>query len=531
MVHDMKIENINITQTLERARKMLVEAKDVPPSIKIMMELLIMIIGLFIERATKNSSNSSIPPSADPNRTKGKKNDEDQKSDKEETTGADETKKAPKKKKGGQVGHEGTTLTSVENPDEIIVLKIDPSLLPEGVELKEVGHEARQVVKLEFKRLVVEYRAQILEDEEKNQYKAEFPSFLVQSIQYGASVKAHSVYMSVSQLIPYARIQDYFTNEVKIPLSTGTIYNFNKEAYNLLQKLGFDKIAKEHLIASECIHVDETGTNINSKKHWIHTASDGFWTHLVPHKNRGRIAIEEIGIIPNFKGFLVHDHYKPYYTYEKCTHVLCNAHHLRELQGVIDNHSHVWAKEMQDFLCEINTAVEKAGGFVNKERGDEFRKKFREILIKGDGESPRILGDPLIKKRGRVPQPKHRNLLERLREYEDDTLRFMETACAPFTNNLGERNLRMQKVQQKISGCFRSTEGAIMFCLNRSYLMTCLNHGITATEALEILFNGKLPDFCYVPVKVMEESKETMIVEKTEENNEVQAETEVALAA
>lgn len=479
----MKIENIDVRKTLDKAKKLLTKEKTISPAFKVVFEILLLIITLMAERLSKNSSNSSKPPSSDPNRDKNKNKNKN---------------KENQKKPGGQNGHVGCNLSMVENPDEIVDLKIKPKSLPLGKTFKDAGFEKRQVINIKFSKIVIEYRAQILEDEEGNQYTATFPDSVTQPIQYGKSVKSHSVYMSQFQLIPYHRIQDYFTNELKMPISTGSLFNFNKQAYNRLAE--FEEITKRKLIASEMNHADETGINIGGKRYWLHTACNALWTHFFPHEKRGKVAMDDIGILPHFKGVLVHDHLKAYYTYTSCLHALCNGHHLRELQAVIDNNGHVWAKNMQDFLNETNEAVIKAGGFVIKATADQYREKYREILLEGDKESPPPVPDPTIKKRGRIKKEKHRNLLERLRDYENDVLRFMETSYVPFTNNPGENDLRMTKVQQKISGCFRSWEGAKIFCRIRGYLLTCQKQGVTATEALDILFSGKLPAFCYQDV-------------------------------
>ena len=201
--------------------------------------------------------------------------------------------------------------------------------------------------------------------------------------------------------------------------------------------------------------------------------------------------MDAIGIISNFSGILCHNHWKPYYNYS-CQHALCNAHHIRELERAIDQDDQKWAVEMKDFLIESNKQVIEAGGALSEEV-KEYRKNYRNILEKADIECPapaKIAG-----KRGRTKKSKSRNLLERFRDYENDVLRFMENNQVPFTNNLGENDLRMIKVQQKISGCFRSLEGAYIFCRLRSYLSTCRKHGMKTSEGLKVLFEGKLPNF------------------------------------
>ena len=205
------------------------------------------------------------------------------------------------------------------------------------------------------------------------------------------------------------------------------------------------------------------------------------------------VAMNEMGVLPDFEGILCHDHWKPYYTYD-CTHALCNAHHLRELERAWEQDEQKWAKQMKTLLEEINSEVLDAGGVLDIKKSREFRESYKKLLKLADIECP----EPPPKKkgkRGRVKKSKSRNLLERLRDFEDDVLRFMETDYVPFTNNLGERDIRMTKVQQKISGCFRSIGGAQIFCRVRSYLSTCRKHGVSSSHALACLFKGTLPDF------------------------------------
>lgn len=469
----MKIENIDIGDTVEKARKMLLAEKDISPALKLMFEMLLTIIDIFFRRVATNSKNSSKAPAADQNRKK-----------KPKTTD---------KKAGGQNGHVGKTLEFSKNPDEVIEIKLDKKSLPKG-KYTEIGYDARQVINVKISRCITEYRAQILQNERGKKFTAIFPEQVKQKIQYGASLKAHSVYMSVFQMIPYNRIADHFSDQMKIPLSMGSIYNFNQEAYDRLEI--FESIVKKELIKSKRINADETGINIGGKRKWLHTACNDLWAHYYPHDKRGSEAMDEIGILPNFSGVLCHDHWSSYYKYQ-CIHSLCNAHHLRELEHVVEFDKHKWAKEMQDLLCEINDAVCFAGGKVDAIEAEKYRIRYRAILTAGDLESPApqvTEGSP--KKRGRIKKAKHRNLLERLRNFENDVLRFMEDDFVPFTNNIAENALRMIKVQQKISGCFRSMEGAKIFCRIRSYLVTCQKHGISPTDALNTLFEGKLPDFC-----------------------------------
>lgn len=383
------------------------------------------------------------------------------------------------------------TLKKVDEPDKIEVVKLDRRKLPPG-KYKETGYESRQVFDIDISRIVTEYQAEILEDSKGTQFVAPFPKGVTKAVQYGTSLKAHSVYMSQFQLIPYKRIQGYFREQLGIPVSEGSIYNFNQEAYGLLAT--FEEKVKTKLAGSDLLHVDETGINMNGDRRWLHCTSNSSWTYFFPHEKRGTDAMNAVGILPKFRGILCHDHWKPYYKYD-CTHALCNAHHLRELTGVWEEDKQPWAKDAKSLLEEMNRAVNDAGGLLEAGESEKYRQRYRSILKNAEAECPAPDETNRKGKRGRVKRTKARNLLERLIEYEDDALRFMDNKIVPFTNNLGENDIRMTKVQQKISGCFRSMEGAKIFCRIRSYLSTCRKQWVSSSLALEILFRAELPDF------------------------------------
>lgn len=470
----MKIDNIDVHETLEKAQEQLKKEKNLSPSFRTLLEVLFMVITLLINRLTLNSKNSSKPPSSDPHcdkKPKGKSN----------------------KPRGGQNEHVGTTLMRVAEPDEIVELPVDRDQLPQG-DYCDIGYDARQVIHLRISRHVIEYRAQIIQNINGKKWTAAFPANVTRPIQYGADLKAHAVYLSQYQLLPYNRVEQYFRYEVFIAISQGSLYRFNQEAYQTLYR--FDTWVKIKLAHSTLLHADETGININGKLHWLHAAINEKYTYFYPHENRGNKATEAIGILSNFKGTLCHDHWKPYFYYE-CTHSLCNAHHLRELERAFEQDHQQWAKAMQVLLCEMNNATNANGGTVDEVAIDGYYQRYQAILEDAQKECPA----PVIengegkKKRGRVKRSKARNLLERLINFQQETLRFMKELDVPFTNNLAERHIRMTKVHQKISGCFRSMDGAYIFCRIRSYLSTCQKHDISATEALNLLFEAKTPQF------------------------------------
>ena len=470
------VEGINIENALSNVRQQLDQDPSMSPALRASIEMLILVVSLLANRFNLNSNNSSKPPSSDPNRLKPTR----QKSD---------------RKRGGQNGHVGTTLKPFDDPDFIETLCIDRRILPKG-QYQDEGFETRQVVDIDIARIVTEYRAQVLVNEQGQRFVAAFPDSVTRPIQYGHQIKAHAVYLSQFQLLPYQRIQDYFQDQLGIPVSTGSIVNFNTQAARYIVESGAASLIQQKLQISDVLHVDETGINIDGARHWLHCASSPQWTHYSAHPKRGSEAMQVAGIIPQFRGVLCHDHWKPYYTYDQCQHALCNAHHLRELERAFEQDQQVWARKMQVLLKAINQAVIEQGGLLSTELTLKYRNKYRYLLKQGDIECPAPdEGERKSGQRGRLKRTKSRCLLERLRQYEADVLRFMTVASVPFTNNLGENDIRMTKVQQKISGCFRSMDGAASFCLIRGYLSTCRKHQVSASDALRGLYSGQLPSF------------------------------------
>lgn len=243
------------------------------------------------------------------------------------------------------------------------------------------------------------------------------------------------------------------------------------------------------------LYVDETGVNINGKRRWLHCASPLTWTYFHAHDKRGKEAMDAAEILPCFTGILCHDHWQPYYRYILCEHSLCNAHHLRQLERAWEQDKQKWANEMRALLTKLCQDVKDYDGKLTPESAHVAREQYREILFEGDKECPPPNEeDRPAGQRGRLKRSKARALLERLREFENDALRFIEIKDVPFTNNQGENDIRMTKVHQKISGCFRSQNGADMFCLLRSYISSCRKQDVSASEALRLLFKGRLPD-------------------------------------
>lgn len=470
----MTVENINVEAAIKLVKDLVADEKDLSPALKASLEVLLLLVTILANRLGLNSKNSSKPPSSDPNIKK-------------------EPKEPGARKPGGQHGHIGVTLKPVSDPDLVKVITVDRSTLPKGDYLP-VGYESRQVVDLDISTFVTEWRAEVLEDQNGKRYVAPFPKDVTRPAQYGIGVKTNAVYMSQYQLIPYNRIEDHFLDQMGIAVSAGTINNFNKDAFERLEF--FEAWVKNQLSSSPLIHSDETGINIGGTRRWLHNVSNDSFTCFYPHPKRGCEAMDEMGMLPTYQGIICHDHWKPYFRYGGL-HALCNAHHLRELERAVEQDNQKWAEHMIVLLKEINKATHEAGGRLEMAESDRYRKRYRELLQEAEQECP-APDETEKKKKGKTARSRARNLLERLRDFENETLRFMVDEKVPFSNNQAENDLRMTKVQQKISGCFRSMEGAKIFCRIRSYILTCRKQGVTASEALRLLFQGQWPEFMNV---------------------------------
>jgi len=424
----------------------------------------------------KNSHNSSKPPSTD-NFIKPKSQ-----------------RRRSGKSPGGQKGHPGHTLKMVENPDHILPYQV--SICKGcGRSLEKVptsGYEKRQVFDLPpIKVETTEHRT-----EKKlcpycgHLNKALFPEEVKQPVQYGPHLKAIAIYLSQYQLLPYERMSDLFSDLFNHQLSQATLINANKRCYEILEPVQ-EKI-KEEIIASPVVHFDETGLHIKGKREWLHVASTKTFTFYAAHAKRGSEATNEIGILPKFQGTAVHDFWKPYFKY-LCRHALCNAHHLRDLTGILEQDKQEWPQDMIDLLCEIKKIVDENRATTDKldpEKIKSFEERYEQIIEKGLAENPLPKLQNQVKKRGRKKQSKAKNFLDRLKEYCRETLAFMYDFTIPFDNNQAERDIRMMKVQQKISGTFRSTQGAKTFCCIRGYISTVRKNSISVISAIEAALKG-----------------------------------------
>ena len=410
------------------------------------------------------------------------------------------------KSPGGQKGHRGHHLRQVETPDEVLIHAVEcceqcqNDLRGQPAELP----ERRQVMDLPPKRLwITEHRV-----EEKqcprcfHLTRAPFPTSVKAPAQYGTSIQTLATYLVQGQSVPYARASQLLQELLGVQLSAGSIATFVTTGHQQLAEV--ETQLKAALVKSNVIHQDETGLRVGKTGWWVHVCSTARLTHYAAHPNRGRKALDAIGIAPQFRGTSVHDGLKSYQGY-RFTQAWCNVHHLRELTFVEEELKQAWARKMKELLLLMKAEVEQA-----KALGQHaldilvlagFLRRYDEILAEGylanPPPAPPKKSEQGKRKPGRAKQSPARNLLDRLSQGKWMVLRFLHDFAVPFDNNQAERDLRMIKVQQKVSGCFRTEQGVVMFCRIRSYLSTLRKQGIDLFSALEHTFLGHpvLPAF------------------------------------
>ena len=432
-----------------------------------------------LERSQKKDShNSHLPPSSDRFVKKTKS-----------------LRRASGKKPGGQVGHEGNTLYQVSNPDEIIVHEVSVCPICQH-DLKHVPAqviERRQELDIPPKRVVIrEHQAeQKICPHCQAVTCASFPQGITAPVQYSPAFAAIGVYLTMQQLLPYERACETIQDLIGPAMTVGTLKNMVQRCALNLEPI--EEQIKEYLRKGKVLHHDETSLRVMGKRFWGHVASTDRLTHYAVHAKRGREAINAIDILPKFSGTCIHDALSTYFTYSNCLHGLCNEHHGRDLTYVAEEEGQIWAQEMHTLLLDMNAAVkearEKGRSHLASTEVADWIAQYQAILQEGYLANPPPPSDGSIK-RGRRKQSAARNLLDRLKKNQDATLRFLVDFSVPFTNNQAERDIRMVKVQQKISGGFRSLPGAQAFFRIRGYLSTLRKQGAHVLTALELALAG-----------------------------------------
>ena len=415
-----------------------------------------------------NSSNSGRPPSSDglqkPPRTQSLR----------EKSG---------KKSGGQPGHPGKTLRQTETPDAII------DHFPEtcagcGKALNATmatDLSARQVFDLPEPKplLVAEHRAHTCRCLHcGTQTKAAFPEGVTAPTQYGPRIEAFVLYLQNHQLLPEKRLAMLMADLFGVNLATATIARISQDYAARCQ--AFVDTLREQVANAPVKHMDETGFRVGGKTQWLHIASTFLLTFY-------RVSLKRGSLMENVSGIVVHDHWKPYYTLSGVLHALCNAHHLRELKALVEIEKEDWARRMQRLLrvaCHVTNLAREADVLLKPSLIALIERRYDAIITAGTAfhEAQPPVGKP--GRRGRQPRRVGHNLLLRLLTRRQDVLRFLTDPTVPFTNNLAEQDGRMMKVQQKVSGGFRSEDGAEDFATIRSVLSTARKQGWSLLETL-----------------------------------------------
>jgi len=431
------------------------------------------------EQAAKDSHNSSKPPSSDGLAKPKPKS----------------LRPPSERPTGGQPGHPGQTLRMVEKPDRTVRHPVERCVGCGRSLAKQVPDrvERRQVFDLPEPNLeVTEHQAEVKTCACGCVTRAAFPPEVTAPVQYGLRVKSVAVYLKEYQLLPFDRLaeimRDLFACDT---FSEGTLANLTTACSQRLEPV--EAIIRAQVGAADVAGFDETGVRATGSLHWLHTVSTRWLTWYFAHKRRGREAMDAADILPDFRGRAVHDFWSSYLKYD-CDHAFCNAHLLRELIFLWEEQGQTWAQTMIDHLLAIKTAVDTA-----RQAGqsalpaadlDRFHTRYLRIVDAGSAQNPVTESSAGPKRRGRRKQSKARNLLDRFRAHPDGILAFMRDFSVPFDNNLSERDLRMMKLRQKISGTFRSFDALVDFCRIRGYVSTARKNGLNALDALRRVFLG-----------------------------------------
>ena len=445
-----------------------------------LLMLMELMMAVFMEKTTRKTAvNASLPPSRE---------------------GKDGTATRPGSRgRGPEQGHWETGHTRRVSETEVSPVTECGACGRNLVRVRREGHERRTLVDIVFETREYHVDAEIKTCPRCHaENRGAFPEGFCGPLQYGHGIIAFATHLLVAQMVPLKRVVQTMKAMTGRAVAEATLLAWLLRLHDALAD--WEAAAVECLLAAPALHVDETSIRIDRRNHWLHDYSAGDLTLKFCHRKRGGEAIRDIGIIPRYGGVLVHDRWASYLAWDHCGHALCGAHLLRDLQFLVDAHDPAWARRMKKLLKDAAHRVRGSPDKVlSAKECAALRKRYRTILTQGRKELPATPVRAGGKKRGRIAKSDAENLWQAMGTYETEILRFAGDPAVSFTNNLSERNLRMAKVKQKVSGCFRTCKYAVAWCRISSYLLSMSYQGYNPLAAIEIALQGKAADMLKTP--------------------------------
>ncbi len=428
------------------------------------------------DQLAKDSHNSSKPPSSDGLKKPAPRS----------------LRQSGQRPLGGQPGHMGGTLRMVSEPARVETHPVTscPHCQSDLSLVSAQRQEKRQVFEIPAIRLeVTEHRAEIKQCPCCGEtVTGDFPSEVTQPTQYGLRLKTQASYLNQYHFIPLARTEELLSDFYGQAPSQAVILEANQQLDNSVQPTV--AAIQQQLISEDVVHFDESGLRVAGALHWLHVASTSTLTHYHVDAKRGDVGMSAGGILPHFQGTALHDHWASYLRFEQCDHAFCNSHHLRELLFIAEQYQQPWATELACLLLDGKAEVAATptpATALPADRLLDYTQRFDQLIAQGLADNP-TPAQPALKARGRPKQSQAKNLLDRLAKHKAGVLAFLSDFRIPFDNNQAERDVRMIKVKQKVSGSFRTTDGADSFCTIRSYISTARKQGLNVLDTLLLAF-------------------------------------------
>lgn len=458
---------------LSASEKLSLETKTLVLGLLTLVEIM---LAVFMEKKTpKNSKNSSIPPSqTEPDQSATSSSNENQ---------------APTKKRRANKGSFGNQKDRVHT--RTISVDFCETCSEDLSEQPVDGLERRTTIDIVFEKVTKHVDAEIKTCPQCDTVnKGRFPDNMPGPVQYGHGLRAYMLNLIIVQMVALNRVQQMVYAFIGQMVSEATMLKYTIQLYWALEK--WENEAFDWMLNQAVVNTDETSLKVNKKKQWIHVCSSGDVTLKFLHPKRGKEAIKEINFIPKYGGTIIHDCWASYLSYPHCQHGLCGSHLLRELTFIVESNHYRWAANMKRLLKQTCKMVSKRKRKkLTQKEYDKLQRRYRHILTRGENEMPAIPPKPKTQ-RGKMAKSDAHNLWERLQTYEEAVLLFAKLAEVPFTNNRAERDLRMSKVKQKVSGCFRVEKYAKAYCRISSYLQTMSAKGYNSLAAIEMAITGEI---------------------------------------